>query len=429
MFLKEFNPSSKQRITKLNKFLKEEFNISFKTAGIPSKNKLTEIVNHSEKAIAKIKSSKLQFQIEPEYAKYLGIRDIANTMINEGYYAESPAYESMCSEVKETVKNLMDSGYTMDEACGECMNRYRMDNRFAYDDEHVLPIVITAAKDYMESCGSKHESVEEDITETPETDLNENLLRELAKECGVELDNTTSYDAIEEKLNAFAEVAGKSRDAVVGFLNGLDEEALVAGIQMFGRKIGEANAFVKARKDAIKAGKKKFTVGNKEFDVTGDTSDEEVDESMMFDDIIADLLNEEVNVEEAEVVMAVRALADDIQDQVERLGRMVNEDVPAIADQIRGEMGAQAAQAFADSVTGVLTTYMESAKTAKAGMDNATGTLSGDAPATTDVGLGDTGELDAPADDLGLEEPDIDVNEPAAAGPEEEPLGRAPVEV
>ena len=267
-----------------------------------------------------------------------------------------------------------------------------------------------------------YESVEEEIVEAaPETDLNDNLLRELAKECGVELEDTTSLSTIEEKLTAFAEVSGKSRDAVVGFLNGLDEAQLVAGIQMFGRKIGEANAFVKARKDAIKAGKKKFTVGGKEFDVTGDTEDE-LEESM-FDDIINDMLNEEVNVEEAEVVMAVRALADDIQDQIERLGRMVNEDIPAIADQMRSEMGAQAAQAFVDSTTGVLTNYMEAAKTAKAGMDAATSTVSGEAPATSDVGIGDTGELAEP------EEPAMDVNEPAAAGPEEEPLGRAPVEV
>ena len=34
--------------------------------------------------------------------------------------------------------------------------------------------------------------------------------------------------------------------------------------------------------------------------------------------------------------------------------------------------------------------------------------------------------MDAPVD---LEEPAVDVNEPAAAGPEEEPLGRAPLEV
>ena len=49
-----------------------------------------------------------------------------------------------------SVPQLMDSGYTVDEASKECMNRYRQDNRFVHDDEHV-PIVLKAAKDYFES--------------------------------------------------------------------------------------------------------------------------------------------------------------------------------------------------------------------------------------------------------------------------------------
>ena len=35
---------------------------------------------------------------------------------------------------------------------------------------------------------------------------------------------------------------------------------------------------------------------------------------------------------------------------------------------------------------------------------------------------------DSPIDDM-EPEPEMDINEPAAAGPEDEPLGRAPVEV
>ena len=275
-------------------------------------------------------------------------------------YAKSPVHEAMCEMIRETVRNLMDSGYTMDEASSECMNRYRMDDRFAYDDEYVMPIVITAAKDYMEeNSGMAYKAVDEMVNEAPDTGWSEVLLRELAKECGVELTNTSSYETIEEKLNSFAKVSGKSRDAVVGFLNGLDEAALLAGIQMFGRKISEANAFVDARREAIAAGEKTFTVGGKEFKVTGDTSDEKkATKESMFDDILNDMINEEVDVEQAEVVMAVRALADDVQDQIERIGRMMNEDVPAIADKMRGEMGAQAAQSFFYSVNSLLSAHL-----------------------------------------------------------------------
>jgi hypothetical protein len=148
------------------------------------------------------------------------------------------------------------------------------------------------------------------------------------------------------------------------------------------------------------------------------------------------MLSEEIEgttVEEAEVVMAVRALADDIQDHVERLGRMVNEDIPAIADQMIHEFGADAAAQFKDSAEQTLTQALESAKAAKEGVNQLVGGITGQD--MNAGGLGDTaelGDIDSdlgdPIDDLALE-PEMDVNEPAAAGPEEEPLGRAPVEV
>jgi len=208
---------------------------------------------------------------------------------------------------------------------------------------------------------------------------------------------------------------------------------VVNGIQMFGRKVAEQNKFTGARKAAIDAGEQEFEVDGKKYKVTGDKTQEaldEVEESTMFDDIVNDMINEEVDVEQAEVVMAVRALADDIQDQIERLGRMMNEDVPAIADQMRAEMGASQAQSFADATNQVLAGYMEAAKGAKSGMDQQVTQLSGEEQVG---GLGDTAELgmdepDMGEPDLGLddEEPVAD-NIPAAAGPEEEPLGRAAI--
>ena len=67
----------------------------------------------------------------------------------------------------------------------------------------------------------------------------------------MEIEDVDNPKAIEEKLDMFAEVSGKSRDAVVGSLNGLEEEAVAGGIQMFGKKVAEQNKFTGARKDAI----------------------------------------------------------------------------------------------------------------------------------------------------------------------------------
>lgn len=432
MHLRDLNTSGKTKINKINSLLKEHFGMSVAVGSFPKKEKLTTVREMTEKAIIKLKDTNKHFQLEPEYAKYLGIKDVIDTMLSEGMYAESPAYESMCSSLRETIKELMDSGYTMDEASKECMNRFRKDSRYAYDDEHVLPIVLTAAKEYYEaSCGSHSESLEEIAVDGPQTDLNQKLLSELAKECGVELEDVTSLEAIEEKLGMFADVSGKSRDAVVGFLNGLEEDAISQGIKFFGAKVAEQNKFTGARQDAIAKGEDEFEVDGETYKVTGDTSDEkkQAKKESMFDDIINDMLSEEVeSVEEAEVVMAVRALADDIQDHVERLGRMVNEDLPAIADQMINEFGADKASQFKDSAEGVLSQALEASKQAKDGVNQIVGNITGQ---PTDLGLGDTSDVgsdDVSLDDL-ASEPEMDVNEPAASGPEDEPLGRAPIEV
>ena len=428
MFLKEFKENANQRIKKLNKLLESEFGVSVKK-NFPSKAKLEKLAEHAEKTLITLRNSNKKFQLEPDYAKFLGIRDVVETMLSEGMYAESPKYMEMKDMVTASVQELMDSGYTMEEACTECMNRFRMDNRFAYDDEHVMPIVITAAKSYMEACSGMRETYE-----GVDSDLNDRLLAELAKECGVEV-SLEGLAAIEEKLAGFAEATGKSREAVVGFLNGLEEDAVVSGIQMFGRRIGEQNKFTGARKAAIDSGKTEFEVDGKKYKVTGDTNQEEleeVEESSMFDDIVNEMINEEVDVEQAEVVMAVRSLADDIQHQIERIGRMMNEDLPAIADQMRAEMGATQAQGFVDASTQVLASYLEGARSAKAGLDTQVSQLSGEEQVG---GLGDTAELGGDMepelgmdDEMGLggEEEPAD-NIPAAAGPEEEPLGRAAI--
>jgi len=431
MKLTTFNKPAAQRVSDLNKYLKENFGISVK--GFHPKAKLEKVREQAQNKIISIKNTNKRFQLDPEYAKYLGVKDVIDVMLGEGMYAESPAYESMCNEVKQTVQELMDGGYTDEEACSECMNRFRKDSRYAYDDQVIMPLVLKATKDYMESCSMSEDSVmDEALAEfvSPETDLTEYLLSELAKECGVELNSMEIYNAIEEKVNTFAEVTGKSRDAVVGFLNGLDEEALVNGIQMFGKKIAERNLLDSIQyMHKLKNDGKSVEEIAQELDMSVDavkdamSKTESVEESEnMFDDIIGSMLSEEVEVEQAEVVMALRALADDVQDHIERIGRMMNEDIPAIADQMSAEFGAEQAAQMKSSMEASLGALLDANKMGKEGIDATVGSLTG-------VGSMAGAGMDQQA---GLAEPELDApvdNVPAAAGPEEEPMGRAPVDV
>jgi plasmid stabilization system protein ParE len=425
MRITNFKKTGSAKFKELNGYLKENHGV--KITGFHSRNKLENVREQAEAHVVRLRNTNKKFNLDPEYAKYLGVKDVIDVMLEEGMYVESPAMQEMKQMINDGIQQLMDSGYTVDEASAECMNRFRQDSRFAHDDEFVLPIVLKAAKDYMEACGMKSE----DAPQFPSTDISEFLFKEMAREVGMELDNVDTLKAIEEKLGMFAEVSGKSRDAVVGFLNGLEEDAVGNGIQMFGKKVSEQNKFTGARKDAIAQGKDEFEVDGETYKITGDTKDEKKQaKESMFDDIIDDMISEST-VEEAEVVMAARALSDDIQDQIERLGRMQNEDIPAIADQMRAEFGAEAAQSFGNAMNAALEAHLGNSKSTKAEMDNAIGTITGEAPASApagDMGLGNPeAPMDMPADDMPMDEP-VD-NLPAAAGPEEEPLGRAPVEV
>ena len=433
MFIREFNPAGKTKIDKINKLLSEQFGVKIGT-GFPKKEKLETVREMSNMAIVKLKGTSKQFQLEPEYAKYLGIKDVIDTMLTEGMYAESPAYQSMKQELYDNIVKLMDSGCTNEEAISQCMNDFRKDPRWSYDDEHIKPMVVLMAQKYLDEAGCASESVEHPLSSS----INEFLLSELAKETGVELDEK-GFGAIEEKLNAFARASGKSRDSVVDFLNGLEEDAVGQGIKFFGAKIAKEN-FAVAAADAEERGDKEFEYpegSGKMHPVTIKKKNaDKINKESMFDDIIDDMLAEELegtSVEEAEVVMAVRALADDIQDHVERLGRMVNEDIPAIADQMIHEFGADKAAQFKDSAEQTLSTALESAKQAKDGVNELVGSITGEEMNLSSGGIGDLGgdDMAEPGmDDLGGDDlGDIDVNEPAAAGPEEEPLGRAPIEV
>lgn len=418
MKITNFNRTPQDKIRQINSYLKENHGVQ--VTGFHTKAKLETVKEKAESQVVRLRNTNRKFNLDPEYAKFLGVRDVIDVMLQEGMYAESPAMQEMKNNLVQEVQRLMDSGYTMDEASKECMNKFRKDSRYAYDDEFVLPIVLKAAKDYMESCGMR----ESEAPEFPTTDIGEFLFKEMAREVGMELEDVDTLKAIEEKLNMFAEVSGKSRDAVVGFLNGLEEDAVGNGIQMFGKKVAEQNKFTGARKDAIAQGKEEFEVDGKTFKVTGDTKDEKAQakKESMFDDIINDMIAEEVEVEQAEVVMALRALGDDVQDHIERIGRMINEDLPAIADQLGSEFGAQMGADVKSGAEQALAAVLDANKMGKDQLDSIISKLTGGESMMSEPGM-DSG-LEEPMD---MEEPAVD-NVPAAAGPEEEPLGRAPVD-
>jgi hypothetical protein len=137
----------------------------------------------------------------------------------------------------------------------------------------------------------------------------------------------------------------------------------------------------------------------------------------------------------SEAVLAAKDIVDSIQDMLEKVSKIQNEQVPALVDTIRDQIGSEQADAFKTAIAPVLASLYESMQSGRETADTAVRALSGEQIGMGDMSMG--GEPDAglgaelpPSDDLGgAPDSDFDVDADgfdatdAAAGGEEE-LGR-----
>ena len=146
----------------------------------------------------------------------------------------------------------------------------------------------------------------------------------------------------------------------------------------------------------------------------------------------------EAEVDQAESLIAAKSFSQELQDMVEKLGRLVNEDLPAVADQMRDSHGSDVATGFEDTVSSTLNSIMDSLRNSKQELDNSVSAIAdGGMPAVgndmddfSDEELGgeeDLGDLEVDGDvelDLGDEELGDEFGG-EEVGDIEEPLGRA----
>ncbi len=137
----------------------------------------------------------------------------------------------------------------------------------------------------------------------------------------------------------------------------------------------------------------------------------------------------ETEVSQAEVMMAAKGFAQELQEMVEKIGRLQNEDLPPVTDQMRETYGTQSSSAFQTQIYGALQGVMDALYTAKNQVDDAVTTMAetGQVGAQIDMDkdVGDLDNLDdTEAGMSGDEDLDnLDVDDFGAAE-EEEPLGR-----
>ena len=144
-----------------------------------------------------------------------------------------------------------------------------------------------------------------------------------------------------------------------------------------------------------------------------------------------EVVKEQDELEQAEVILASKQLVDEIQQIIEKLGKMQNDELGAIVDQMTYQNGADTAVAFNDAISSSLENLLSLAKETKEQMNNEVLKLQGETPASDMASAGDDEEdssIDDQMDDQEVEPVDSDIStdgDEAASGPEEEPLGRA----
>lgn len=142
------------------------------------------------------------------------------------------------------------------------------------------------------------------------------------------------------------------------------------------------------------------------------------------------VLLRESEMAKAEATLAAKDMVDSIQDMLEKIGKMQNEQLPALVDTIRDQIGEQQAESFKGTVTPLLQQLWQQLCTGREQADGAARALTGEATPDMNMGGMDT-DMGAPAPDSGMtpapeapapEGDGFDGTDAAVGGPEE--LGR-----
>lgn len=81
---------------------------------------------------------------------------------------------------------------------------------------------------------------------------------------------------------------------------------------------------------------------------------------------------------QAEAILAAKDMVDSVQDMIEKIGKMQNEQLPALIDSIRDQIGAAQADTFKNSVGQVLGTLSQQLNQSRDGLDSSARGLTGE---------------------------------------------------
>ena len=135
----------------------------------------------------------------------------------------------------------------------------------------------------------------------------------------------------------------------------------------------------------------------------------------------------EGDAQNAEITMAARGIVDELQDMIEKLGKIQNDQLGPLTDEMAYSHGPEQSGSFKDAVDQAIAGLLGQARSAKDSVNNAVLILSGEAP-SSDMGATDTelgGDMGADMEDDIAGDMNLTGGDDSAAGPVDEPLGRA----
>ena len=91
MRITNFKKTGNAKFKELNQYLKENHGV--KITGFHSRNKLENVREQAEAHVVRLRNTNKKFNLDPEYAKYLGVKDVIDVMLEEGMYVESAAMQ------------------------------------------------------------------------------------------------------------------------------------------------------------------------------------------------------------------------------------------------------------------------------------------------------------------------------------------------
>jgi len=135
----------------------------------------------------------------------------------------------------------------------------------------------------------------------------------------------------------------------------------------------------------------------------------------------------EADAADAEITMAARGIVDELQDMIEKLGKIQNDQLGPLADEMAYSHGPEQSASFKQATDSAIAGLLGQARSTKDAVNDAVLVLTGQQPASdmaaTGAELG--GDMGADMEDDISMDMEFSGGDESMSGPEDEPLGRA----